>query len=85
MEYCLDYPFNKIEDKLGKFILTDDSYKICNGHSIARILVEIDIIQGLFDSMDLIMRNLSHTQLPDYINFPFNYPQCHHYGNFKRM
>jgi hypothetical protein len=84
MEYWLTHSLEEIGDKLGKFILMDDSYKSCNGHSITHICVEVDISQGIFKFMELVIGNSSHTQILNYINFPFHYARCHHYGHILK-
>lgn len=52
-------------DTLGKFIMLDDSHKSCNDQTIARILVEIDINQGLFELMELVVGDKPNTQTLD--------------------
>ena len=62
---------------LGKFIMLDDRYKPYNGLSIARILIEIDVSWGLFESMEMVVGDKSYTQTLDYVNFPLHFVACH--------
>eukprot|EP01018_Ginkgo_biloba_P032610 Gb_14068 [translate_table: standard] len=83
MELWLDRSFWAIGDTLGKFILSDDSYKDSTTRSVAvaKILVEINVSQGLFESMELVAGGKSYTQVLDYVNFPFRCVRCHQYGH----
>ena len=69
---------------MGKFILANKKFRNFKGCSFPCILVEIDAIQGLFETMDLVMVKKSHAQVPYYINFPFHNVHCHYYGHFLK-
>lgn len=49
--------------------------------SIARILVEVDAQQGLFESIDLVAGDNIFTQQLVYLNVSFLCAQCHIYGH----
>jgi hypothetical protein len=55
MELWSEHSFKDIGDTLGKFIMTDDTYKSSNARLVAQILVEIYVIQGIFETMDVVV------------------------------
>jgi hypothetical protein len=81
VELWLDRSLKSIRDTLCKFILVDNSYKSCLARSDDNILVDIDVSQGIFESMDLVAGKRIHTQMLDCVNFPFHCVRCHSYGH----
>lgn len=72
MEMWSDYYFKDIGDTLGTFILSNDIYDSIPFKLIAHILVELYVIQGLYESMELVMDNKKYTQILHHVNFPFD-------------
>jgi len=73
--------FNRIGDILGTFLEADLSYKETHMKQVARILVELNIREGLPASMILDWGPTPITQLLDYENLPFRCRRCHTYGH----
>jgi hypothetical protein len=71
-----------IGDTLWKFIAPDDKYKSWCFRSMAQILVDLDPCQGLFETISLVMRDRTYTQVLDYVNIPFECTRCHKVGHF---
>ena len=44
---------------------------------IVRILVDLDISKGLFESIELVYRDKRYTHILDYANVTFHYSKCH--------
>jgi hypothetical protein len=81
IELWHDSGLKEIGDALGNFITADNSHKYISSRSMARILVDIDIQQGLFESIKLMEGDQSYTQILDYLNIPFKCVHCHNYGH----
>jgi hypothetical protein len=81
MEFWNDKSLKEIGDILGKFILADNSYKSSNAHFVAKILVDLDVSVGLYESMEIEAGSTKFTQLLDYENIPFRCIRCHLYGH----
>ena len=76
----MDFDLKAIGKVLGTFITFDTSYKSCKFHSVAQILVALDLRQGLYESMELVIGDKSYTQTLDYLNVPFCCSRCHKVG-----
>jgi hypothetical protein len=68
--WSLDY-FKAIENFLGDFLEADLSYEEIKQRKIARILVNLNVREGLGEEIDLTWGNYTHTQILDYENVPF--------------
>jgi hypothetical protein len=76
----LEY-FKAIGNFLGDFLEADLSFKKTKQRKIARILVNINVREGLEEEIDLTWEGYTHTQLLDYENIPFRCWRCHKYGH----
>jgi hypothetical protein len=56
MEFWIIQYLCTIDNHLGKTILVDDSYLYEGYRSIARILVDLDVSRGLFETIDLFSK-----------------------------
>jgi len=66
----LDY-FKAIENFLGEFLEADLSFEKTKQRKIVRILVNLNVREGLGEEIDLTWEGYTHTQLLDYENVPF--------------
>jgi hypothetical protein len=66
----LDY-FKAIGNVLGDFLEADLSFAKTKQRKIARILVNLNVREGLGEEIDLSWGSFTHTQLLDYENVPF--------------
>jgi hypothetical protein len=80
LDFWMDSDLKAIGKVLGTFITFDTSYKSCKFHSVAQILVALDLRQGLYESMELVIGDKSYTQTLDYLNVPFCCSRCHKVG-----
>jgi hypothetical protein len=78
--WSLDY-FKAIGNFLGDFLEADLSFEETKQRKIARILVNLNVREGLGEEIDLSWGNYTHTQLLDYENVPFRCRRCHQYGH----
>eukprot|EP01018_Ginkgo_biloba_P006122 Gb_38546 [translate_table: standard] len=53
-----------------------------NSLSVARILVSLDLGEGITKEMLIQKGDLIHSQLLDYVGIPFHCRRCHKYGRF---
>jgi hypothetical protein len=68
--WSLDY-FKAIGNFLGDFLEADLSFEKTKQRKIARILVNLNVREGLGEEIDLTWEGYTHTQLLDYENIPF--------------
>jgi hypothetical protein len=73
-----------IKEVLGTFISLDDCYKIGGVHSVAQILVALDLRKGIFESIDLVVGDHSYTHALDYMDIPFRCSCCHKVGHLLK-
>jgi hypothetical protein len=78
--WSLDY-FKAIRNFLGDFLEADLSFEETKQRKIARILVNLNVREGLGEEIDLSWGSFTHTQLLDYENVPFRCRRCHQYGH----
>jgi hypothetical protein len=76
----LDY-FKSIGNFLGDFLEADLSFEETKQRKIARILVNLNVKEGLGEEIDLTWEGYTHTQLLNYENIPFRCRHCHKYGH----
>ena len=73
--------FRQIGDILGNYLEADLSFMETHYKQVARILVELNILEGLPETIHLVWGPDSITQLLDYENVPFRCRRCHAYGH----
>ena len=71
--------FKSIGNKIGEFLEADNSYLDTRQRKMARILVNINVREGLGEEVDLVLGPFHHTQKLDYENIPFRCRRCHEY------
>ena len=79
MELWNDDSLKDIGKNLSKFIMSDDSYKIESARSISKILVEIDVRVGLYESIVFDLGHFKKTQTLYCGKFPFRCVRVHVY------
>jgi len=80
-QYWKDKFFRRIGNRLGEFLEADESFMDSNQKRMARILVNINVREGLGDAVELILGHYRHIQKLDYENIPFRCRRCHEYGH----
>ena len=75
------YHFRRIGDILGTFLEADLSFLETKVKKVARILVNLNIREGLAESIILEWGSDPITQILDYENIPFRCRRCHAYGH----
>ena len=73
--------FRKLGDILGSFLEADLTFLETHYKQVARILVEVNIREGLPETIDLDWGPDIITQPLDYENVPFRCRICHAYGH----
>jgi hypothetical protein len=72
--------FKAIGNFLGDFLEADMTFEETKQRKVARILVCLNVREGLGEEVDLKWGMYSHTQKLDYENVPFRCRRCHQYG-----
>jgi hypothetical protein len=72
-------PLKMIENHLGEFLKLDSSYLRTDERKVAKILVSLNVRDGLGEEVDIKWSSVMHTQRLDYENVPFHCWRCHHY------
>ena len=75
------YHFRRIGDIIGTFLEADLSFRETKEKKVARILVNINLRDGLAESINLEWGPEIIPQLLDYENVPFRCRRCHVYGH----
>ena len=75
------YHFRRIGDMLGTFLEVDLSFLETREKKVARILVNINLREGLAESINLEWGPVIIPQILDYENVPFRCRRCHVYGH----
>jgi hypothetical protein len=70
-----------IGDRLDNTLAIDESYKTNSRRTMARVLVNLKIKDGLFYSIDLVCGTCKLSQTLDYTNNPFRCIWCHKVGH----
>jgi len=73
--------FRRVGNLLGEFLEADETYVESRRKSMARILVNINVREGLGDEVELVLGHYRHIQKLDYENIPFRCRRCHEYGH----
>lgn len=81
LHYWEPYHFRKIGNILGTFLEADMSYLETFEQRVARILVNINLREGLAERINLDWGPVIVPQLLDYENVPFRCRKCHEYGH----
>jgi len=81
LHYWDPYHFRKIGDILGTFLEADMSFLETLEQRVARILVNINLREGLAERINLDWGPVIIPQLLDYENVPFRCRRCHEYGH----
>ena len=71
-------------EDLGIYLDHDRSYIETGNISMARILVHLDTREGLVKSYVLKYRNISKSQILDYVGVPFKCRRCHEVGHLYK-
>lgn len=72
-----------IGNRLGRFLFVDESIFSSADKRVARILVEIDISQGLLEELTIVWREYTYVQKLDYWKVPFRCFSCRQTGHLK--
>ena len=75
------YHFRRIGDILGAFLEADLSYLETNEKKVARILVNLNLREGLAEYINMDWGSMIIPQLLDYENVPFRCRRFHAYGH----
>jgi hypothetical protein len=73
--------FKAIGNFLGDFLEADMTFEETKQRKVARILVNLNVREGLGEEVDLRWGSYTHTQSLDYENVPFRCRRCHQYGH----
>jgi hypothetical protein len=71
--------FKLIGNYLGDFLDADMTFEETKQRKVARVLVNLNIREGLGEEVDLSWGSFTHTQRLDYENVPFRCRRCHQY------
>jgi len=81
LHYWEPFHFRNIGNILGSFLEADLSYLETFDQRVARILVSINLREGLAEQMNLIWGSEVTPQILDYENVPFRCRRCYVYGH----
>ena len=81
LHYWKEEHLRAIGNILGTFIEADLAFERTNLKQVARILVNINIREGLAEEMTLTWGPVKIRQVLDYENVPFRCRRCHAYGH----
>jgi hypothetical protein len=73
--------FKSIENYIGDFLDADMTFEETKQRKVERILVNLNIREGLGEEVDLSWGSYTYNQRLDYENIPFRCRRCHQYGN----
>jgi hypothetical protein len=73
-----------IGNSLGRFISIDKEAIATPAKKVARVLVELDIHEGLLESIDIEWRNHLTCQKLDYLGIPFRCTFCRRTGHLRK-
>jgi len=78
--WTLDY-FKSIGNFLGEFLEADLSFEETKQRKVARIIVNLNVKEGLGEEIDLRWGSFIHSIILDYENVPFRCCCCHQCGH----
>jgi len=81
LQYWKEYHLREIGNLLGTFLEADLSFLETQQRQFARILVNVNIRDGLAEDMQLVWGPFVFNQILDYENVPFRCRRCHAYGH----
>lgn len=81
LHYWKEEHLREIGNILGSFIEVDMSFEKTKHQQVARILVNINIREGLAEELNLCWGPTVIKQILDYENVPFRCRRCHVYGH----
>jgi hypothetical protein len=81
MDFWSPSIFKNIGYALGVFLEADASYENSRDMTMARILVSLDVREGLAEEMEISHGGRSHIQSLDYDGVSFRCRRCHAYGH----
>ncbi|KAH9300136.1 hypothetical protein KI387_011719, partial [Taxus chinensis] len=81
LEWWTDEGLKAIRDWLGGTLAIDNSYKTSLKHTVARILVNLQAKDRLYENIVLVHNNRRLSLPLDYINVPFRCARCHKLGH----
>jgi len=81
LQYWEEKYFKAVGNMIGEYLEADKSYIETKKKKIARILVNINVRDGLGEELDMTLGTVCHTQKLDYENVPFRCRRCHEYGH----
>ena len=70
-----------IANTFGRFVEVEENFPCIFDKRMARVLVELDMSNGLMAEIDIICNERTITQKLDYLNAPFRCKACHEIGN----
>lgn len=73
--------FKQIGDAMGKYLTYDDSFISSGRMAYARILVYLDLTDGLLEFINIQWRAFARRQPLDYKGVPFRCRRCHKVGH----
>ena len=73
-----------IENTLGRFISVDKEAIATPTKMVAKVLVELDIHEGLLESIDIEWRGHHTCQKLDYLGIPFRCTLCRQTGHLRK-
>ena len=83
-QYWFKENFTCIGNILRSFLEADMSFKVTKLRRVARILVNINVREGLYEEIHLSWGYTFFKQRLDYENIPFRCRHCHEHGHFSR-
>jgi len=81
LQYWKEFHLREIGNLVGTFLEADMSFLETQQRQVARILVNVNIRDGLAEDMKLIWGPFVIKQILDYENVPFRCRRCHAYGH----
>jgi hypothetical protein len=76
--------FQAIGNHLGEFLVADMDFIDSGEMSVARILVLLNIREGLKEFLNLTYLGRTRVQILDYEGVPFRCRRCHEYGHIVK-
>jgi hypothetical protein len=73
-----------IGNSLGKFLMVDRVVLAASARKVGRVLVELDIHQGLSETLDIEWRGKHYLQKLDYLGIPFRCSICRSTSHLRR-
>lgn len=81
LPFWFEEHFSHIGNLLGTYLETDASYKVTKLKTVAKILVKINIRNGIPSAVKMDWGPYSYHQVLDYENVPFRCRRCNAYGH----